>query len=64
MSTYDKNHYSTVISLQLIKMNEKKYSVFKMDRRSYMWNLERNDMNELTYKRLTEKEFMVARGKG
>ena len=45
-------------------MNEKKYSVFKMDRRSYMWNLERNDMNELTYKRLTEKEFMVARGKG
>ena len=29
-----------------------------------MWNLERNDMNELTYKRLTEKELTVARGKG
>ena len=24
MSMYDKNHYNTVISLQLIKINEKK----------------------------------------
>ena len=32
----------------------------------YMWNLKRNDSNELTKQRLTnlENELMVARGKG
>ena len=33
MSMYDKNHYNTVISLQLIKINEKKNKNKKKQRR-------------------------------
>ena len=35
MSMYDKNHYNTVISLQLIKINEKKAVHFTKDIQSH-----------------------------
>ena len=39
-----------------MQLNLKKYSIFKMGRRSYMWNLKRNYMNEITYKTETHRE--------
>ena len=48
-----------------MQLNLKKYSIFKMGRRSYMWNLKRNYMNEITYKTETHREGTYGyQGKG
>ena len=36
MSMYDKNHYNTVISLQLIKINEKKNKEYGLDCHAFL----------------------------